>query len=167
MKQNHAPRRLISTATQSLQTSREALKQATTKIERDRLEILAFIKKQKNRGFTSNEIEAALIMRRASSRINELYHQGRLIQSTQKKRNDGRNGPGSGGTAQLLFLPKKGAPIVPIPYEKTKTRVLREMLEKIVSIVASGPRADLLVACKEANQYLATLPKLPKWKAIR
>ena len=81
--------------------------------------IFDLLVKHGNTGLTANEIENLTKNRRASSRIYDMKKAGWIVQTDQKKRNDGKRGPGTGGVAFLLIVPKyvrEGMdPLPPVP----------------------------------------------------
>lgn len=106
-------------------TSAEALRKMTKAKTKDQQIVFDELKKHGDKGLTSNELEKLVKNRRANSRVVELRNAGWIETTSEKRRNHGRRGPGTGGAAFVHIVPlavrKSGLPISP-KVKKTKLK---------------------------------------------
>ena len=109
-------------------TSIETLRKITKAkaITKKQQKVFDELLKHGDKGLTSNEVEARTGDRRASSRLRELKLVGWVLETPRLRRNDGENGPGTGGTANILIIPKhvrKGGDPIPPPPTPSKPAI--------------------------------------------
>ena len=112
-------------------TSVEALRKMVKTKTEDQQKVFDELIKHGDKGLTSNEIEKLVKDRRANSRVCELRAAGWIETTSEKRRNRGRRGPGTGGSAFVhivpLYVRKTGLPIHP-KLKKDKVKDTIEVL---------------------------------------
>ena len=130
----------------SIQTSIEALWKMVKTKTADQQKIFDELIKHKDKGLTSNEIEMLVKNRRANSRVAELVKAGWVKTTSKKRRNSGRRGPGTGGTAFIHIVPAHvrngGLPVPPKPKSTPATATKVSIAQSIngFSVYINGQR---------------------------
>lgn len=113
-------------------TSAEALRKMTKAKTKDQQIVFDELKKHGDKGLTSNELEKLVKDRRANSRVVELRAAGWIETTSEKRRNHGRRGPGTGGSAFVhivpLYVRKTGLPVVPKSSKSKKKETIEVLL---------------------------------------